>query len=206
MLFISNALLILAGDSGCSPSFPPESFENGEVVGTFARQKFQCDCPMKPRILTLVDDPHTSPAKLFEQAIVRYCASELLDQPENVQAGVRIQDLSVHDAMDSDPIHRHFLVRGRNPNELTFVGARHVPERNYLLSCGNYIFDFEANIRKTREEPIERSSISFRTNSREAHDGALESIAGGKYFAQEFESPSIPDLFVEAANDGNVLV
>jgi hypothetical protein len=52
------------------PSFSPKAFKGGLVLGHFARQEFQTDRAMKPRVLGLVDDAHTSATELFDDAIV----------------------------------------------------------------------------------------------------------------------------------------
>jgi hypothetical protein len=47
--------------------------------------------------------------------------------------------------------------------------------------------------------------IGFRANRTIDSVAVLKSVAGRDYFIDDFESPPVPDLFVEAANDGHVL-
>src|SRR6266851_1339772 len=106
--------------------------------------------------------------------------------------------------MDRDSIELHYVFSFRDSHVPTFVGTGKVPRNSQLLFFGNDIFDREAQIRETRQEPSDRAFIVSRTNGRTRGIVVMKSVAGRDYFVHDFESPVIPDFSVEPADNGFV--
>src|SRR5262249_23246889 len=106
---------------------------------------------------------------------------------------------------DRDAIDRYFPVGRRMPLKLALMSAGESPGNYYLILPRNHVFRSKTQIRKGLNEDAHVTFVGFRTHARAAGDGdvwSVQDMAWGHQFVHKLDPMLIPDLFVEAANDG----
>src|SRR6266850_1691680 len=116
-----------------------------------------------------------------------------------------IHDFSASNMVDGHSAHGYFFVCRGNSHVIAFVGARKGPAGDYFVSLGNSVFDGPAQIGVGFKEARNLLLVRFRSDGGTENSGALESMAGGDEFVDNFKHSFVPDFFVEASNNGFVI-
>src|SRR6266478_4244152 len=131
--------------------------------------------------------------------------TELLHQPQSVPSRMGIDDFSTGDMVDGDSAHGYFFVCRRNSHVIALVRARISPAGDHFVFFGNDVLDGPAQIGVGFEEDRNLALVRFRTDGRTEKGGALESVARGDEFVDNFQLSIDPDFFVETSNEGFII-
>jgi hypothetical protein len=67
----------------------------------------------------------------------------LSQQAQSISPSARIQNLSILDVVNRDPLHGYFFARGRNIHNLVLVSAGNNPGDDTLSLFGDHVFNRE---------------------------------------------------------------
>ena len=126
-------------------------------------------------------------------------------EAQNIPTSVRIKNLSLFEVVNRDALYRYFSAGGGNLHVFTFMRARNGPASNNFFSLGNQVFNGETEVRQGGNHFHDSPFVRLRTYLRTGRHRVAECMARGDEFVHNFKLAVIPNLFIEAANDGLVV-